>query len=86
LQERLTRAFIEAQRILLTINQSLFSLVIAIAVTTALPMTLSNQMFIFMYDPVLQYGFTYFELGDGDELGKTSFQNYFEAHKSVYLF
>jgi hypothetical protein len=59
--------------------------VIAIAVTTALPMTLSNQMFIFMYDPVLQYGFTYFELGDGDELGKTSFQNYFEAHKSVYL-
>jgi hypothetical protein len=30
-------------------------------------------------------GFTYFELGDGDELWKTSFQNYFEAHKaSIY--
>jgi hypothetical protein len=31
----INKAFIEAQRILLTINQSLFSLVIAIAVTTA---------------------------------------------------
>jgi hypothetical protein len=54
-QERLTRAFIEAQKFLLTINQSLFSLVIAIAVTTALPMTLpAIEMFIFINDPVLQ--------------------------------
>jgi hypothetical protein len=30
-------------------------------------------------------GFTYFELGDGDELWETSFKTILEAHKSVYL-
>jgi hypothetical protein len=50
----INKAFIEAQRILLTINQSLFSLVIAIAVTTALMTLPAIEMFIFMYDPVLQ--------------------------------
>jgi hypothetical protein len=48
-QRTINKSFYEAQRILLTINQSLFSLVIAI-VTTALPMTLpAIEMFIFMY-------------------------------------
>jgi hypothetical protein len=61
--------------------------VIAIAVTTALPMTLQAiEMFIFI--TMTQYyndGFTYFELGDGDELWKTSFQNYFE-HTKAFIY
>jgi hypothetical protein len=44
------------------------------------------EMFIFMQWPNYNDGFTYFELGDGDELWENIFfQNYFEAHKaSIY--
>jgi hypothetical protein len=49
LARTINKSFYRSAEILLTINRSLFSLVIAIAVTTALPMTLpAIEMFIFM--------------------------------------
>jgi hypothetical protein len=74
-QERLTRAFIEAQRIPFNDQSSLFSLVIAISDNSFADDFASNRNVYF--HAMTQYyndGFTYFELGDGDELWKTSFK------------
>ena len=87
-QERLTRAYQEAQRIPFD-NQSKFILFSDCHRSdNSFADDFANNRNVYFHAMTQYYndGFTYCELGDGDELWENIFfKTIFEAHKNVYL-